>query len=109
MAEYAVRNGPQFEEGFLAKNDPRFDFLKEGHHLNSYYMQTKKYFEAQLTQQTEAEQNGGRMLPGMNKGKPGEGGRACLGNGGRLLVVIKYLQINFSLTVLILLFLYKET
>ncbi|XP_014668430.1 PREDICTED: splicing factor, suppressor of white-apricot homolog isoform X2 [Priapulus caudatus] len=70
MAEYAVRNGPRFEEGFLAKKDERFEFLKPGHQHYAYYVQTKGLFEAQFAQQASVEQNGGPTSISSGKGKP---------------------------------------
>ncbi|CAL8098080.1 unnamed protein product [Calicophoron daubneyi] len=44
MAEYVMRNGPEFEE--LVANqkgkDPRFGFLKPDHPLHAYYMKRRK-------------------------------------------------------------------
>lgn len=37
LAEYVARNGLEFEENILSRNDKRFDFIKEGCEFNRYY------------------------------------------------------------------------
>uniref|UniRef100_UPI00358F0377 splicing factor, suppressor of white-apricot homolog isoform X2 n=1 Tax=Myxine glutinosa TaxID=7769 RepID=UPI00358F0377 len=44
LAQYVAKNGRDFELSVMAKNDTRFEFLKEGHHYNAYYEFKKKWF-----------------------------------------------------------------
>lgn len=45
MAAYVSRNGPDFEVVVKMKNDPRFDFIAEGHVWNNYYKMRKAILE----------------------------------------------------------------
>lgn len=45
LAEYAARNGRQFEENIRAKGDPRFDFLNQTSDHYTYYQMKRKEFE----------------------------------------------------------------
>uniref|UniRef100_A0A8C4RA48 Splicing factor, suppressor of white-apricot homolog n=1 Tax=Eptatretus burgeri TaxID=7764 RepID=A0A8C4RA48_EPTBU len=44
LAQYVAKNGREFELSVMAKNDTRFEFLKESHHYNAYYEFKKKWF-----------------------------------------------------------------
>ena len=45
MATYVAKNGPDFEVVVTMKNDPRFDFIAEGHVWHNYYKMRKAIIE----------------------------------------------------------------
>ncbi|KAH9501872.1 hypothetical protein DERF_012681 [Dermatophagoides farinae] len=55
LAEHVAQNGENFETSIRELNNPKFDFLNNGHRFNAYYVQQKIHFIARHKQKERME------------------------------------------------------
>ena len=58
MAQYVVRNGPEFEMMMKSKKDDRFGFLESCHKYNRYYEQQVSEFRHVMENAEKGEEEG---------------------------------------------------
>ena len=55
LAEYVARNGRDFEEGIIAKRDPRFGFVERGNQHHIYYLWQCRAKEQEIEERVKRE------------------------------------------------------